>query len=91
MENRCDLTDIDTDTSHQYLKITPTYYYNVNVAPPTNLSNLIPTSTDEIIQYREINLVKSGRITTISEGLHERLLEQSIEEYGDIWRSLAEK
>ena len=78
---------IDQSDSDRFLdsewKFT-TVYSPVCVAPPRIQVNIFIPLDDEYFRIMH-------PISRISDELHDRLLNQSLQEYGDIWRSLAEK
>ncbi|HEY44263.1 MAG TPA: hypothetical protein G4O11_09810 [Anaerolineae bacterium] len=92
MSYRLDLTDKDTNSLESlFIKVTPLYSPLLVVPPPENQRGLFPFVSDELSQVGGFDLVLGGRVTTINQELHEMLLEQSLEEYKDIWMSLAQK
>ena len=61
------------------------------VAPPADMTSLKNVRTQEGIAPGGFELVQTGRTQIIDRLTHESLLEESLAEYKDIWRTLAEK
>lgn len=60
------------------------------VDPPAIMTSL-KSRTQEDIMPGDFELVQTGRTQIIDRLTHESLLEESLAEYKDIWRTLAEK
>jgi len=92
MSYRMDLTDQDTSTlQSEYLRVTPMHLAVVSVAPPANRTDLVSALFEDPPGMGGYLLSRGGLGTAIDQQLHEDLLEQSLEEYGHIWRSLAQR
>jgi hypothetical protein len=63
----------------------------VSVEPPCSLEDLYPTALENVVRMGESDLVFRRGVQTIAREVHEQLLEESLQEYGDIWRSLADR
>lgn len=62
----------------------------LDIRPPDTFQGLhtMPINWEGLGGFKIINIVK---IRTIDNNLHNRLLDQSLQENGDIWRRLAQK
>ncbi len=61
------------------------------VDPPAIMASLKSVRTQEGITPGGFELVQTGRTRIIDRLTHESLLDESLAEYKDIWRTLAEK
>lgn len=61
------------------------------VDPPAVMTSLKSVRTQEGITPGSFELVQTGKTQIIDRLTHESLLEESLAEYKDIWRTLAEK
>lgn len=86
------LTDsIYTDVfEKQGWSIKPSNFVAV-VDPPAMMTTLKSFRTPEGIMPGDFELVQTGRTRIIDRLTHESLLEESLAEYKNIWRTLAEK
>jgi len=92
MANRWDMTDRDTD-AHEVMawKVAAFHMPLVMVSPPSIRENLHAMTEEWFDQMGGFDFVGARRARPISQDLHDQLLEQSLEEYGDLWRSLAQR
>ena len=92
MANQLVQTDTDTDR-HQTSewRLIPMHSFPVLVTPPSLRVNLHLPSAVEIEMRGGFELVWGTRATTINGDIHNSLLEESLREYEEIWRSLAQK
>lgn len=87
-----DLTDNDAGALQApFINVMPLYSPPVIVAPPQDERNLSVIITEDPVQIGSFRFVSGGRVTAINQEFHEALLSQSLEEYGDIWRNLAQR
>jgi hypothetical protein len=85
------LTDNDNDRlEEKFDSITTNNSLPLDIAPPSE-SNSFRPSTPEAFNASDYSLAKPSRHTEIPDEVHEALLRQSLEEYGDLWRSLARR
>ena len=82
-------TDNDSDTQ-AFHNITTLNATRVDIAPPREFTGYQPLSYD-VSSVGGYRLETTGRPTVIRQEVHEALLERSLEEYEDLWRSLAQK
>jgi hypothetical protein len=74
-------------------ELTPFYVpeLELNVSPPQDQTGFeIDTTAAEELRWGALELRSWARYRIISPELHEELLTQSIEEYGNIWKTLAQ-
>jgi len=92
MSYRLDQTDFDSVSRQaSNLNLVPMHTFPVLVEPPSQDSSLhypIVAETDLVGGYI---LSWGTRFVTIAEELHDSLLEQSLREYDELWRRLAQK
>ena len=87
-----DKTDSDSDRqqSSQW-RLVPSYLTPVAVAPPSNDTNLFCLPYDRIETWQRPVLTWGTPAVEIRPEVHQTLLDQSLQEYGEIWRSLARR
>ena len=84
------LTDNDTDkTSEMGWKVRPENTPPVTVAPPADHTNLRGIVIDDLVDVWNFQLVGERQITTVTDDVFDRFVEESLIEHGDIWRRLA--
>jgi hypothetical protein len=82
-------TDNDSDTQ-AFQNITTLNATRVDAAPPRESTDYQPLSYD-VSGVGGYRLETTSRPKAIRQEVHDALLEQSLEEYEDLWRSLAQK
>ena len=88
--NQWDMTDTDSSVGLESVwKVTPLHMLPIGVSPPSTRTNLRVLLPEEHQGMGGFNLSWPSGVRPIDAHLHELLLEQSIIEYGDLWRSLA--
>ena len=72
-------------------KITPLNIPVSAVAPPPTRVDLAPFELQELGLLGSFEFIQPSRRRTRDVGTHQALLEESLREYRDIWRTLAER
>lgn len=86
------LTANDTDRVEELFNVLKTENYVVDMAPPREQESMqYHPQTYENVDLGGYSLVSEPRSRKIDQEVHEALLDQSLEEFADIWRSLAQK
>lgn len=84
------MTDTDTDALQTTgWKILPQNVIPVAVAPPSARIDFRPATEETTIYAGWVELIGPSEIRRIAPDTHNALLNESLQEYGDIWRRLA--
>jgi hypothetical protein len=83
------LSYTETTNTGSMWELIPYYTPEFIVSPPETFRDFRPIEAHIPVALGDIELVPPSESHTIDEYTHEGLLKKSLQEFGDIWRTLA--